>query len=124
MTTTFSIQQTAQQTGLTAHTLRYYERIGLLRPIGRDDAGHRFYTQGDLEWIELVMRLRATGMSIQTIKEYADLQTGRDPTGVKRRLLLEEHEERIRNKVAELDACLSLVRYKIENYKKIQEEGP
>ena len=119
-----SIQQAAEHSGLTAHTLRYYERIDLIGPIGRDDAGRRLYTDDDLGWIELLLRLRATGMSIQQMKQYADLQKGSDPTGVQRREILEEHEQLMLTKLAELNDSLAVVRYKINNYKKIKEEGP
>lgn len=124
MSDTLSIQQAAQRTGLTAHTLRYYERIDLIGPITRDEAGRRLYSDDDLGWIELLMRLRATGMSIQQMKQYADLQKGDDPTGEQRRSILEEHEQLMLGKLAELETCLEVVRYKIDNYKKIKEEGP
>ncbi len=119
-----SIQQAAEQTGLTAHTLRYYERIDLIGPITRDDAGRRLYSDDDLGWIELLMRLRATGMSIQQMKQYADLQKGSDPTGNQRREILEAHERLMLAKLAELEACLDVVRYKIDNYRQIKAEGP
>jgi len=62
MTTGFTIQETAERTGLTAHTLRYYERIGLVWEVYRDSAGHRRYTEQDVGWLILLTRLRATGM--------------------------------------------------------------
>ncbi len=124
MTKILSIQQAAEHSGLTAHTLRYYERIDLIGPIGRDDAGRRLYTDDDLGWIELLLRLRATGMSLQKMKQYADLQKGSDPTGVQRRKILEAHEQLMLAKLAELNDSLKVVRYKINNYKKIKEEGP
>ena len=124
MAKTLSTQQAAEQTGLTAHTLRYYERIDLIGPVERDDAGRRLYTDDDLGWIELLMRLRATGMSIQQMKQYANLQKGGDPTGVQRQEILEEHEQLMLAKLAELNACLEVVRYKIDNYKQIKAEGP
>ena len=124
MANTLSTQQAAEHSGLTAHTLRYYERIDLIGPITRDDAGRRLYTDDDLGWIELLRRLRATGMSLQKMKQYADLQKGSDPTGNLRRKILEEHEQLMLAKLAELNDSLKVVRYKINNYKKIKEEGP
>lgn len=59
-----TIQQVAAATGLTEHTLRYYERIGLIHPIVRAGSGHRRYCERDIWWIEFLMKLRNTGMSI------------------------------------------------------------
>ena len=74
LTDGFSIAQAAQRCGLTTHTLRYYEREGLLlTSIGRATTGHRRYTEPDLEWITLITRLRATGMPIRDIRTYAAL---------------------------------------------------
>ena len=61
----FSIQQVAQKTGLSIHTLRYYEKVGLLAPIQRGKNGHRQYSIEDIIWLEFLVRLRETGMSIQ-----------------------------------------------------------
>ena len=69
-----TIQEAAAETGLSIHTLRYYERIGLIHPVDRATNGHRRYTPGDLGWIDLLKRLRATGMPIQRMQQYAALQ--------------------------------------------------
>ncbi len=121
MTNTYSIKQAAEQTNLTAHTLRYYERIELIGPIGRDAYGRRFYTQSDIGWIQLLMRLKLTGMSLDTMKQYAELQKGSDPTGKLRRELLEQHERDTLARLSELNACLDVIRYKIQNYKYLEE---
>ena len=68
-----TISDVASETGLTNHTLRYYERAGLLNGVGRNDSGHRRYTSADVEWVVLVTRLRATGMPIRKIRRYAEL---------------------------------------------------
>ena len=62
METGLTIQQVAHRMGLSIDTLRYYERIGLLEPVRRAQNGHRRYTQQDLAWIDLLIRLRNTGM--------------------------------------------------------------
>lgn len=71
----FNIQQMAQVTGLSAHTLRYYERAGLmLERVERDEEnGYRSYSQEDVVWIEFLKRLRATGMPIREIHRYTEL---------------------------------------------------
>ena len=62
MDTGLTIKQVAQQTGLSIDTLRYYEHIGLLEPVGRAPNGHCRYTPHDIAWIDLLIRLRNTGM--------------------------------------------------------------
>lgn len=120
MINTFSIQQVALHTGLTTHTLRYYERIELIGPIQRDETGHRYYTTDDIGWIELLVRLRTTGMSLEKMKQYADFQKQGDPTGAKRRQLLEEHETYMLARISELNSCLDAIRFKINIYRQLE----
>ena len=84
-TTTCSIAEAAERLGLSTDTLRYYERDGLLvETPGRAPSGHRRYTESDLGWIVLITRLRATGMPIRKVREYADLVragAGKDAEG-------------------------------------------
>jgi len=68
-----TIAEAAGQAGVSAHTLRYYERAGLLAPIERDASGHRRFTAEEVEWIVVCTRLRATGMPIRRIRAYASL---------------------------------------------------
>ena len=67
-----TIQEVSQATGLSTHTLRYYERIGLIHPIRREGNSHRHYTNDDVGWIEFLLKLRATGMSIKDMQKYAE----------------------------------------------------
>lgn len=123
MDTTYPMQTAAKHTGVSPHTLRYYERIGLVGPIARDAGGRRRYTDGDLGWVELLRRLRATGMSIQQMTEYAELQRGSDPTGEKRRDLLAAHERQLVAHIAELREHLGVVRHKISNYQQLKDDA-
>jgi len=68
-----TISEVAERTGLTRHTLRYYERDGLMLGVGRAGSGHRRYSERDLGWIELITKLRATGMPIREVRRYAEL---------------------------------------------------
>jgi DNA-binding transcriptional MerR regulator len=68
-----TIAEVAERTGLTRHTLRYYERDGLMLDVGRAGSGHRRYSEHDLGWIELITKLRATGMPIREVRRYAEL---------------------------------------------------
>ncbi|MBA2396367.1 MAG: MerR family transcriptional regulator [Ktedonobacteraceae bacterium] len=113
-----TIQQMAQVSGLSAHTLRYYERAGLMKQhVGRDDAnGYRYYTQEDVNWIEFIKRLRATGMPIRDIQRYADLLGQGDHTVSARMQLLKQHRQRVEEHLHEVELHLSSINKKITYY--------
>jgi DNA-binding transcriptional MerR regulator len=113
METTFSIQQVAELTGLSIDTLRYYERIGLLEPIGRAHNGHRRYTQHDLAWIDLLIRLRNTGMPRAQMVRFAHLRRQGDVTLAERRHLLEEHQRSLEQHMRELEQHRAALQQKI-----------
>ncbi|MDG6108949.1 MerR family transcriptional regulator [Dactylosporangium aurantiacum] len=112
----FTIAEVAEQTGLTAHTLRYYERAGLLDPPERDWQGHRRYSEQDVRMLRLLTRLRATGMSIAGMRHYAQLCRVGPATFDERRALLEEHRRQVLRRMAELRDDLALIEYKIDAY--------
>ena len=117
-----TIQQTAGETGLSAHTLRYYERIGLISPVDRAPNGHRRYTEHDVGWIGFLNKLRATGMPISKMKQYADLQRQSDDTLAERLALLEEHRREVKKRIQELERNLAVIEHKIGYYSEVQEE--
>src|SRR3954469_15578989 len=91
-----TIAGAADAVGVSAHTLRYYERAGLmLDPVGRTAATHRRYTDEDLRWVILLTRLRATGMPIRRMREYADLVRAGDGNERERLALLEAHRSAV-----------------------------
>lgn len=116
-TRTHSIAETAELTGLTAHTLRYYERDGLmLHEVGRSASGHRQYTDRDLTWIDLITRLRATGMPIRDVKRYAALVRADDDNDLERLTLLRDHRQRVLAQLAETQDHLGAIDRKIGIY--------
>lgn len=117
-----TIQDVAEATGLSAHTLRYYERVGLIHPIGREENTRRSYTADDIGWIEFLMKLRATGMSIKDMQRYAELQRQGDETLPQRVEMLKSLRGSVEARIDELNEHLKLVRYKIEIYSQIIEE--
>lgn len=121
MEQTFTINQVAQITTLSVHTLRYYERIGLLQPIRRTKNGYRCYTSADIEWIAFLTRLRLTGMPINMMLQYSLLRRTDVESLKKRRELLERHEKAIRKRLAELTESLTAITTKIGNYKQMEE---
>jgi DNA-binding transcriptional MerR regulator len=117
-----TIQQVAEATGLSVHTLRYYERIGLIHPIDRAGNTHRRYTTDDIGWIEFLMKLRATGMSIQDMQVYAELQRQGDDTLPERLEMLKKLQREVEARIDELNQHLALIRYKVEVYGQIVAE--
>jgi DNA-binding transcriptional MerR regulator len=110
------IGELAKRTGLTAYTLRYYERIGLLPRASRDGSGQRDYDAAILTWIEFIGRLKTTGMPIRDMLRYAKLRARGTASEDARRVLLEQHRDIVRAHVAELKACLSVLDTKIAGY--------
>ena len=110
------IGELAKRTGLTAHTIRYYERIGLLPYAARNDSSQRDYDAAILTWIEFLGRLKTTGMPIREMLRYAALREQGDATNDDRRRLLEAHREQVRSHVADLHACLLVLDTKIAGY--------
>ena len=122
METTFSIQQVAEQTGLSIDTLRYYERIGLLEPISRAHNGHRRYTQHDLAWIDLLIRLRNTGMPRAQMVRFAELRRQGDVMLAERRHLLEEHQRSLEQHMRELEQHMAALQQKIARLQEREEQ--
>lgn len=113
----YTIAEAAARSGLTAHTLRYYERDGLmLSGVDRSPSGHRRYTDRDLTWIELITRLRATGMPIREVRRYADLVRSGAGNEAERLALLLAHRQRVETQLAEVTAHLRAIDHKIGIY--------
>jgi len=106
---------------MTAHTLRYYERVGLIQPVGRARNGHRRYSEADEAWLNFLHCMRATNMSIREMQRYAELREKGDATSLARRKLLEDHQAAIAAKIMALQQAHALLSHKITNYKKIEE---
>ncbi|MEM1418242.1 MAG: MerR family transcriptional regulator [Myxococcota bacterium] len=113
-----SIAEAASRAKLSAHTLRYYERAGLIRDVPRDASGRRRYGEQDVAWVEFLRRLRATGMPIREMRRYAELVWEGDATYAERGALLVAHRERVRARLAELEDCLGVLDFKIDLYRK------
>lgn len=105
----------AKRTGLSAHTIRYYERIGLLPPPARNPARQRYYDASVLDWIAFLKRLKTTGMPLRDMRAYARLR-GDPATAPERAALLAKHREAVSARIAELTACLAVLDEKIASY--------
>jgi DNA-binding transcriptional MerR regulator len=113
---TLTIQQVAEATQLSEHTLRYYERIGLIHPISRADNGHRRYVPSDIGWIDFLTKLRAAGMTIQQMQQYAELQRQGDDSLPERVEMLKDVRRHVEACMDELQEHLKLLNYKIDLY--------
>jgi DNA-binding transcriptional MerR regulator len=115
-----TIAEVAALCGLSAHTLRYYERIGLLDPVARVHGGQRRYDAHDLAWLAFVQRLRATGMPIRDMQRFAELRRQGESTIAERRALLEEHRDEVLEQIRELQRDLAAVTDKISQYQHLE----
>jgi DNA-binding transcriptional MerR regulator len=110
------IGQLAKRSGLSAYTIRYYERIGLLPYADRDRSSQRDYDASILVWIEFLGRLKKTGMPIREMLRYAALRERGTDTETERRELLVQHRDRVHARIAELQDCLLVLDAKIAGY--------
>jgi DNA-binding transcriptional MerR regulator len=117
-----SIADAACASGVSAYTLRYYERAGLIDGVDRADSGHRRYSDRDLAWIQTLQCLRATGMPIRTIKRYAELVRDGDGNELERLALLREHRAAVRAQLAVVRRHLAFIDRKISIYEDALDE--
>lgn len=111
----YRISEVAKHTSVSIDTLRYYERIGLLR-VPRDASGHRRYSQRDLGRVVFIGRLRAADVPIGVLQQYFALVAEGPGTEPERLALLERHRESLRERMVHLEAALAMINYKIEVY--------
>jgi DNA-binding transcriptional MerR regulator len=117
----YTIQEIAERCGMTAHTLRYYERVGLIQPVGRARNGHRRYSEADAAWIDFLHCIRSTNMPIREMLRYAELREQGDSTSLDRRKILEDHQTEIAAQIVALKKAHALLDHKIANYKMIEQ---
>ncbi|MEU9629566.1 MerR family transcriptional regulator [Streptomyces luteogriseus] len=112
----YTISEVVAFTGLTAHTLRWYERIGLMPHVDRSHTGQRRYTNRDLDWLDLVGKLRLTGMPVADMVRYAELVREGDHTYGERFELLQTTREDVMARIDELRGTLAVLDRKISFY--------
>ncbi len=120
MESCLSINEVAKRTGLTAYTLRYYERIGLIAPVARAGGGQRRYAASDMDWLGFLLRLRATGMPIQQMQEFARLRSQGNATASERREMLEKHLFEVLAQVQALQQSAQVLQAKISYYQQVE----
>jgi DNA-binding transcriptional MerR regulator len=113
----FSISEVAERTGLSAHTLRYYESAGLMRaPIDRASSTHRRYTEGDVRWVIFLTKLRSTAMPISAVLAYVTLAREGESTVPDRLELLLRHRMAVAARLQEMTTSLAAIDFKIATY--------
>jgi DNA-binding transcriptional MerR regulator len=120
----YTIEEAAQRTRVSTHALRYYERIGLLEPVGRAPSGHRRYTEGDLGLVEFLTCLRQTGMPIRAMQQFMELARAGDGTISDRIDALVAHRESLAEQLALLRRHFEVLTGKIDYYRALLIEHP
>lgn len=112
-----TVQEMAERSGVSPHTLRYYERIGLLGPIERTPSGHRRYALEDLGWVQLLLCLRETGMGIQDMLRFVNADGSERSIAERRLALLEAHRDAVRARQREVARYLETIEGKLAAYR-------
>ncbi len=116
------IKEISKQTGLSEHTIRYYEKINLLQKIKKDQHGIRDFTEEDLEWLHFVKKMKLTQMPLKEIKIYADSYYSNNPDFNERIEILLNHQQRMYHEIAILQEALQHINYKINYYQKLAQK--
>lgn len=111
------IAEVSERFGISADTLRFYERSGLVRPVARDRSGIRDYGQADLMRIEFILCMRKAGLPIDVLKEYVDLVDAGEHTFGERIEILVEQREQLEARMRDMQQTLDLLNYKIDFYR-------
>ena len=110
------IAEVSERYGISADTLRYYERIGLIPPVNRNESGIRDYGEIDLRRVEFIKCMRSAGLPIETLIEYVGLVQQGDQTNKARKEILIEQREQLLTRMAEMQKTLDILDYKISLY--------
>lgn len=119
-----SIGQVVEQTGMSVHALRYYEReMLLIGEVQRTGGGRRLYTGADVDWLMICVKLRASGMPLVDLKKFADLVRHGTGNEHERLQLLNEHKQRVEAQIVALEECRTLIAWKVGVYTEHIEAG-
>lgn len=114
----YSIGEVAQKTGLSTHTLRYYEKMGLLPFVQKSKSGLRVFSDTDLNWLFLIDCLKQTGMPLKGIKQYIDWFIEGDSTLENRLRMFQRQQKNVQRQMMQLKKHLAKINYKIDLYEK------
>ncbi len=111
-----NIKEVAEKYDLTADTIRYYERMGVIPAVTRDEKGYRDFSEKDLNWVYFVKVLRQAGVSVEGLADYVKLSEKGGETLEARRDVLTEHLERIEKQITELSEARDYLKYKVDSF--------
>ena len=111
-----TIKEASQLTGVSADTLRYYERIGLIPAVHRNESGIRNYDETSIGWINFIKCMRSAGLPIEALIEYVALYKEGSKTEVSRKAILIEQRDILQERMSSLQKTLDKLNYKIDNY--------
>jgi len=119
----YTISEVAERIGLSAHTLRYYDKQGLLPFVDRNKLGNRNFKESDLEWLGVIICLKNSGMPVKKIRQYIDWGMEGDTTLQQRLEVFEAHKKMVAEKMAEMEQYMKKIDYKIWYYETAIESG-
>lgn len=111
-----NISAVAEKYNLTASTIRYYERIGLIPEVSRDSGGIRTFDQNDLKWIDFISCMKAAGLPLDVLKRYMELVREGDKTLEERKNILIRERTELNKRVVEMEAVINKLDHKINDY--------
>lgn len=123
ITMTYSIGEVSQKIGISTHTLRYYDKEGLMPYIDRTPSGTRIFKDSDFPWLEIINCLKSSGVSIKKIKEFVDWCMAGDSTIEHRFQFIQEHKKDVERQIAELQEHMKVIDYKMWYYQTAMEAG-
>lgn len=113
-----TIAEVSKKYGLSADTLRYYERAGLIPPVGRTAGGIRSYTEADCEWVQLARCMRCAGVQVEALARYVSLvQQGGDTFNERKQILVDQRSD-LQRRIEDMQSALSRLDAKIANYER------
>lgn len=115
------INEVSKLYNISADTLRYYERIGLIPPVTRNESGIRDYSETDCKWVQFAKCMRGAGLSVESLIEYVALFAEGDKTRAARKELLIEERAKLMERMAQMQETLEKLNWKIDNYYKCTE---
>lgn len=113
------IAEVSKAYGISADTLRYYERVGLIPAVNRRSNGIRDYDEGDLNWVEFIKCMRSAGIQVEALIEYVALYQQGDDTASARKAILVEQRAQLEERMEEMKTTLERLNYKIDNYDRV-----
>lgn len=117
----YSMKEVTQITGLSEHTLRFYEKQQLIINIKRDSNNYRLYSDFDIQWIQFLTKVKSTNMPLKDIQKYAELMAIGNSTLAEREEMLLKHKQRITEQISTLSDILIQIDNKLQRYQRIRE---